>query len=102
MKLKAAPNRTAVTGFSTRVQTTVAIAFDASFQPLARSKRIAPSTIIQPTNPRWSIASRKLIRARRSAVPDDDRFDDVGDVGAGVGRLLEVAVDVLPLDDLDR
>ena len=37
-----------------------------------------------------------------SGVLDRDPFDDVGDVLALVDRGLEVRVDVLPLDDLDR
>ena len=37
-----------------------------------------------------------------SAVLDDDAFDDVGDVLAAIGGLLEEIERLLPLDDDDR
>src|SRR5437667_6926747 len=40
--------------------------------------------------------------ARRSGVLDRDPLDDVGDVLGLVDRVLQQAVDILPLDEIDR
>src|SRR5574342_653599 len=86
----------------TRGKTAVAMALEASFQPFDMSKKMAPTTTSQPITPRVSTPAKKSIRRTRSGVPDHDRLDHVRHVLARVGRALEIAVDVLPLDDLDR
>src|SRR5438105_8069686 len=86
--------RMACPGVSTRVATTVAIAFAASWKPLTNSKRTPRRT----TRISRTVA---LSTALSSAVLHDDRFDDVRDVLAAVDRHLNERVDVLPLHDLD-
>src|SRR5262245_29565558 len=95
-RLSVAPRKTARAGDSTRVQTAVAIALAASFQPFARLNSSAPAMTRTVTKVSWSIDRPG------SGVPDHDRLDHVRHVGARVGGELEVAVDVLPLDDLER
>src|SRR6266516_2363583 len=46
--------------------------------------------------------SRVTRRSARSAVLDEDRFEDVGRVLAGVDGLLQPLVDVLPADHRER
>ncbi len=85
-KLKNAAQITAWTGDSTRVETTVAMELAASWNPLMKSKMSATAMI----------SSRMAKRGRhRLAVLDDDAFDHVRDVLAGVGHLLEHVEQVL-------
>src|ERR671930_385999 len=82
---------TAIRGVTARVPTEVAIAFAVSWKPFVKSKPSATTT---------TMTSRTSFNG--SAVLDDDRFEDVGRVLAGVDGLLERLVDVLPADDRDR
>src|SRR5262245_13609058 len=86
-KLKKAAHATAQCGLSTRVLTMVAMEFAASWKPLTKSKASARPTMPQTTE---------------SRILQDDRIEHVGHVLAAVGRGLDLLVDVLPLDDLDR
>src|SRR3954447_8028643 len=88
-KLKNAAHTTAVCGLSTRVETTVAIELAASWKPLMTSNDSAMAMVM-------TTRSEILIYLR---VLQDHAFDDVGDVLAAIGRVLEVLVDLLPLDD---
>ena len=84
--------RTATRGESARVETEVATAFAVSWKPFVKSKPSATTTTTTSrTSPR-----------RRLAVLDEDRLEHVRGVLAGVDRLLELLVDVLPADDRDR
>src|SRR3977135_1190303 len=47
------------------------------------------------TMPRMSAVALML------AVLEDDTFDDVGNILAGIGRFLKEFVDLFPLDDMD-
>src|SRR5438034_3301948 len=94
MRLRTPAMSTAWSGVRTRVATTVAMAFAASWKPLTYSK-ISPST----TTRMRSVRPASISSASR--VLDHDRLDDVGDVFAAVERDLDERVDVLPLDDLD-
>src|SRR5215831_18869573 len=88
-KLNTAAHSTAILGDSTRVDTTVAIEFAASWKPLITSK-ISAVTIVTMT------------MAVILGVLEDHALDDVGDVLAAIGGGLEVLVDLLPLDHHDR
>src|SRR2546421_3048739 len=93
-KLKNAAQMTALPGLSTRVDTTVAIEFAASWKPLMKSKVSAT---------RISATTASVVTViDRSGVLHDDPLEDVGDVLAAVGGLFEEVQDLLPLDDLDR
>src|SRR5882724_6392669 len=92
MKLNAAAHSTAILGDSTRVDTTVAIEFAASWNPLITSK-INAVTIVTMTMAEMDMALRVL---------EDDALDDVRDVLAAIACALEVLVDLFPLDDDDR
>src|SRR4051794_28331328 len=89
-KFQNAAQATACTGRSTRVATTVAIEFAASWNPLLKSKTSA----------------RRMVRMRRtsmgSGVLQQDPFDDVRHVLALVYGHLHALVDLLPLQDADR
>ena len=76
---------TAAPGDRTLVETTVAIAFAQSCQPLATSNRTA----------------RTMIRIRISGMFQDDPFENIGDVFRAVRGIFEELVDVLPFDDVD-
>src|SRR5579859_2489608 len=89
MKLKNAAHTTATRGLSTRVDTTVAIEFAASWNPLMKS------------NARARAMTRTSVSMGGSRVFEHHAFDDVGDVLAAVGRLLDVVEDVAPLHDVD-
>src|SRR6185436_320425 len=84
---------TAARGVSTRVDTTVAIEFAASWNPFMKSKARA-------TNMR---AKRVSIRSAGggSGVLEGDALDHVRHVFAAIDRILQVVVDLLPLDDVD-
>src|SRR6266702_8699589 len=95
-RLRVPAMSTAWTGVSTRVATTVAIAFAASWKPFTYSKT-TPSRTTRMTRTRPdSMPSLPL------GVLDLDGLDDVRDVLAAVERDLDERVNVLPLDDLDR
>src|SRR5882762_8487099 len=95
MKLNAAAHSTAILGDSTRVDTTVAIEFAASWKPLITSK-INAAAIVTMT-----MIETDITRSG-SCVLEDHALDDVRDILAAVGRALEVLVDLFPLDDDDR
>src|SRR5207248_170943 len=84
-KLKNAAQMTACVGESTRVETTVAIEFAASWNPLRKSKIRATKTM------------RKM-RVIKSAVLQDNPLQRIADILASVQRLLDVVVQLLPLD----
>src|SRR3954454_24509727 len=88
-RLATAATRTASRGESARVETEVATAFAVSWNPFVKSKASA-----RPIVTTSSVTG--------SSVLDEDRFEDVGGVLAGVDRLLELLVDVLPADDRQR
>src|SRR5579871_316402 len=93
MKFQNAAHATARNGDSTRVETTVAIEFAASCQPLENSKaRVRKTTTIR---------SEKLDMERSSAL-QNDAFNDIGDVFAFVDSGFDDLKNFLPLDDLDR
>src|SRR5215204_2669929 len=91
-KLKTAAQMTALPGLRTRVETTVAIEFAASWKPLMKSN--ASATKISP------MTARRLASIR-SGVLHDDALEDVGDVFAAVGGLFEEVQNLFPLDDGD-
>src|SRR3954452_2316538 len=89
-KLNTAAHTTACAGVSTRVETTVAIEFAASWKPLRKSKTRATRTM----------RTRRAIRARPgsiSGVLDDHVPHDVRVVLALVAGVLQALVDLLPL-----
>src|SRR6185295_11231462 len=92
-KLKKAAHRTAFCGESTRVETTVAMEFAASWNPFRKSNVSATRMMKMRT-------AKSLIAG--SGVLDDDVPDGVGVVAALVAGVLEAVVDFLPLQDLDR
>src|SRR5689334_6256627 len=101
--LKNAANTIACCGFSTPVETTVAIEFAASWKPFMKSKATASATSDATTQkPTWIvfIAARGDGARRPSRVLQDHAFDQVGDVLAAVRDRLERLVDRLQLDQL--
>src|SRR4030095_7461064 len=92
-KLKNAAQTTACVGLRTRVDTTVAIELAASWNPLMKSKSSATTTM-KTTSVSGSMPAGL-------AHLQHDALDDVHDVLTPVGDLLEVLVDLLPLDHLD-
>src|SRR3712207_6753936 len=92
VKLKNAARLIAWRGVRTLVETTVAIAFAASWKPLMYSKARAAST----TRRKRSIRSRR----RASGVLQHDLEDDVARITAAIDHLLEQLVDVAQEDDL--
>src|SRR5215204_1187462 len=84
MKLKNAAQMTAMRGVNTRVETTVAIEFAASWNPLVKSNTSASRTMAT------------TLSRTRSGMLDDDRLHGVGDVLEVVEGLLELLDDVLP------
>src|SRR5690349_24345396 len=99
MKLKNAAQMTAVLGFSTRVDTTVAIEFAASCSPFMKSNSsataISAMTANEPSEP-------ISIRPGRSDVLGGDGLHDVCDVVALVDDALDQLVDFLAIDVADR
>src|SRR5262245_12848293 len=91
-KLKNAAQITAQCGRSTRVDTTVAMEFAASWKPFMKSN--ASATAIRNTTTSKPIAT--------SGALEDDALDDVRHVLAAVRDGLEVLVDLLQLDQLAR
>src|SRR5262245_27207105 len=108
MKLKKAAHTTAARGLRTRVETTVATELAASWKPLRKSNNSARPISSQTTSdscchgtvPRLSPADWKKCMA--SAALDDDLGDGHGHVLAGVDRLLEPAIQLAPLDQLQQ
>src|ERR1700722_11433717 len=94
MKFQNAAHATARNGVSTRVDTTVAIEFAASCQPLENSNASVRKTT--------TIRSEKLDMGRRSGGLQDDAFDDVGDVFTFIDSSFDDFKNFLPLDDLHR
>src|ERR1700744_6252655 len=92
MKFQNAAHATARNGVSTRVDTTVAIEFAASCQPLENSNASVRKTT--------TIRSEKLDMGRRSGGFQDDAFNDIGDVFALVYGRFDYFKNFLPLDDL--
>src|SRR5688572_10469736 len=90
-KLKNAAQATAARGESTLVETTVAIEFAASWNPLTKSN--ASATRMTMTRP--------ADIGVRSGVLQDDCFDDVRDVLDRVERQLHRLDDVLPAQHLE-
>ncbi|EAU62856.1 hypothetical protein STIAU_8438 [Stigmatella aurantiaca DW4/3-1] len=90
MKLKNAAQATARFGDSTRVDTTVAMEFAASWKPLMKSKTSATATM------------KMTAESSISGMLQDHAFDDVGDAVALVRGRLDQVVDFLPLDDRQR
>src|SRR3989338_760485 len=86
-RLKTLAIPSAAAGGSTRVETTVAMEFGASVQPLTNS---AAST------------SPRTRRTGPSSILQDDAFDGDGDVLALVGGRLQRVVEVAPLHHLER
>src|SRR5262245_54152329 len=95
--LKKAAIITAVCGFSTRVETTVAMAFAASWKPFMKSNASASRTR-QTTTPRPMFSCS--MNGFRSGVFEDDAFEDVGHILAAIGDRFEQFVDRLQLDQL--
>src|SRR6185436_1473986 len=87
-KLKKAAQITAWKGRSTRVLTTVAMEFAASWKPFTKSNDRARAMMPQATSD--------------SGMLEHDRIEDVGHVFTAVGGRLDLLVEILPLDDLDR
>src|SRR5690349_2047343 len=94
MKFQNAAHATARNGDSTRVDTTVAIEFAASCQPLENSKASVSKTT--------TIRSGKLDMEPASGRLQDDAFNDIGDVFAFVHCGFDNFKNFLPLDDLHR
>src|SRR5262245_32484437 len=103
-KLKAAAQYTAMRGLSTRVETTVAMAFAASWKPLIKSKTRA--TPIRRRTRGGAVSSWKMpaksSAAGMSGVLEHDAFDQIGDIFAAIEGVFEEFVNLLPLDDVDR
>src|SRR5882672_5002659 len=96
-KLKNAAITTAWWGFNTRVDTIVAMAFAASWNPFMKSNASATSTsTITTARLIWtgSIVGRVL------RMLQHDAFDDIRDVLAAVGNQLEQFVNRAQLDQL--
>ena len=101
MKLKAA-HAMRQSGESTRVDTTVAMEFAASWKPLMKSN--ARATRISSTTMAMSMESR---RARRRGSPSDqvryacqdDALEHVRDVLGAIGGGLDEVDDLLPLQE---
>src|SRR5687767_13108038 len=104
MTLKKAANITACCGFSTPVETTVAIELAASWKPFMKSNATASTTSSATTPKEISVAliagPARPPAAGRSRILEDDALDQVGDVLAAVGDRLEQLVDRLQLDHL--
>ena len=80
---------TAVPGASTRVATEVAMALAVSWKPLMKSKTRAMTTI------------RMSVRTAKLGILHHDSFQRIGDVFAAVGSLLQVLIDLFPVERFD-
>src|SRR6185369_1758676 len=96
-KLKNAAQSTAFCGDSTRVETTVAIEFAASWKPFRKSKDSA-TRMMKITRPEPG----GMVWAPRSGILDQDVADDVRVVPAVVAGVLQSLVHLFPLQDLER
>src|SRR3954453_13632625 len=90
-KLRIAANVTATRGGIARVEIAVATTLAVSWKPLVKSNASAVPTTMTRT-------MSLLKRPPASRVLDDDALEDVRDRLAGVDRVLEPLVDVLPAD----
>src|SRR5215510_11379904 len=88
-KLKNAAHRTARCGERTRVETTVAMEFAASWNPFRKSQVSATRMTKTSTAMSWDKGA--------SGVLDHDVAEHVGVVLAGVAGLFEAVVDLFPL-----
>src|SRR3982750_371686 len=95
-KLKHAASSTAWNGFSTPVETTVAIEFAASWKPFMKSNATASTTSSATTPNEISVG---VMRAGRSGILEDDALDQIGDVLAAIRDRLEQLVDRAQLDE---
>src|SRR3954447_15018292 len=86
-KFRTAERATAKRGDIARVETDVAIAFAVSWKPLVKSNANAVATTMT-----------RMTSPDISGVLDHDPLERVGDVLAGVDRVLEALEDVLPAD----
>src|SRR5262245_3369516 len=93
-KLNSAAHTTACCGDSTRVETTVAIEFAASWKPFRKSNDSA--TRMMPRR------ASSVPPTSASGVLNQHVADDVRVVLAGVAAVLEHLVDLFPLEDLER
>src|SRR6187402_3092667 len=101
--LKKAAKMTACCGFSTPVETTVAIELAASWKPFMKSNATASTTSSATTPKEISVAliAGPAPRApARSRILEDDALDQIGHVLAAIGDRLEQLVDRLQLDHL--
>src|SRR6185295_6416875 len=96
-KLKKAAQRTAFCGAKTRVDTTVAIEFAASWKPFRKSKERA-TTMMKITRPEPG----GMAKAPRSGILHQDIAYGMGVVPAVVAGVLQALVDLFPLEDLER
>src|SRR3954454_19313602 len=96
-KLKNAAQATALLGDSTRVETTVAIEFAASWKPFRKSN-VRATRMMKTTRAVAAVIAGIV----GSGVLDDDVAHDVRVVLALVAGVLEPVVDLLPLHDLER
>src|SRR5689334_15147217 len=95
--LKNAAKTIACCGFSTPVETTVAIEFAASWKPFMKSNSTASATSSATTPNEISVT---VTGGDVSGVLEDDALDQIGDVLAAVGDRLEQLVDRAQLDQL--
>src|SRR5215210_1100432 len=89
-RLRTAEKATATRGVIARVPTAVPIAFAVSWKPFVKSNRSATAIV------------RTSRRVCASGILDRDVLDHVRHVFAAVERILEEAVQILQLDDLQR
>src|SRR5664279_513483 len=94
--LKKAAKTIACCGFSTPVETTVAIELAASWKPFMKSNATASATSSATTPNEISVG----VIDGRSGILEDDALDQVGDVLATIGDRLEQLVDRAQLDQL--
>src|SRR6185295_10418527 len=92
-KLKNAAQATALWGERTRVETTVAMEFAASWKPFRKSN-------VRATRMTRTTMAVAAVKGAPSGVLDEDVADDVGVVLALVAGVLQPVVDLLPLQDL--
>src|SRR5512133_250080 len=100
MKLKKAAQATATSGDSTRVETTVAIEFAASWKPLMKSKASATRMRATTTKIMEDLALGEGLGALR--VLQDHALDHVRHVLGAIGGRLDEIDDLLPLHDDER
>src|SRR5882672_8946387 len=103
-KLKKAAQMTASLGESTRVETTVAMLFAASWKPFRKSK-IRATTMVMTTSSTSTFTGTGSwmvwIRVNLGAL-QHDRFQYIGGVFGLISSVLEHLIQFLRLDELDR